>query len=86
MRRMHAFPLKTDVGYNPGMMLRDWFAGQALAGFLADGSQRKIAKAVEASADRSLIQDTAALASVINEQLASGAYALADAMLLERDK
>ena len=31
-----AFPMASDVsGHQPGMTLRDWFAGQALAGLLA---------------------------------------------------
>lgn len=33
MKRIHAFPERTDEGYDKdGMTLRDWFAGQALAG------------------------------------------------------
>ena len=37
---MNAFPIviPTDcAGYEDGMTLRDYFAGQALAGYLADG-------------------------------------------------
>lgn len=30
-----AFPISADEFYDRGMTLRDWFAGQALAGFLA---------------------------------------------------
>lgn len=30
-----AFPFKGDYVVHPGMSLRDWFAGQALAGILA---------------------------------------------------
>jgi len=32
----HAFP--TYPTHTPGMTLRDWFAGQALAGIMAQGS------------------------------------------------
>ena len=67
-----------------GMTLRDWFAGQALAGFLADSSQRLIAAAIEDDPDRALIQDSLAKAAVVNQQLAEGCYALADAMLAAR--
>jgi hypothetical protein len=35
-----AFPSKDEGGYYDGMTLRDWFAGQALAGRLANGSDR----------------------------------------------
>ena len=32
-----AFPIETtSTPYAPGMTLRDWFAGQALAGFMAN--------------------------------------------------
>ena len=64
--------------------LRDEFAMAALEGFLADGSQRLIAQALEEDPNRALIQDALALASVVNEQLAAGCYALADAMLRAR--
>lgn len=32
-----AFPLKYAIGMQPGMTLRDWFAGQALTGLIASG-------------------------------------------------
>jgi hypothetical protein len=36
---LYAFPQTTDVGARVrGMLLRDWFAGQALSGLLADPS------------------------------------------------
>lgn len=45
--------------FAPGMMLRDWFAGQALAGLLADpenmNSPEKNAKLAYASADALLV-------------------------------
>lgn len=37
----HAFPMASDLlGHTPGMSLRDWFAGQALASLLADYDSR----------------------------------------------
>lgn len=69
-----------------GMSLRDWFAGQALQGFLADSSQRLIAEALESDLDRPLIQDARAKASIVNHQLAAGCFALANAMIAERSK
>lgn len=85
-----AFPLGVPhmTEYQPewGMSLRDWFAGQAMAGFLADGSQRLVAQAIEQDAPLGLFQDASAKASVINEQLAIGFYQLADAMLAQRLK
>ena len=66
--------------------LRDEFAMAALTGFLADSSQRLIAQAIEEDENRALIQDTQAKAAIVNEQLAAGCYALADAMLAERNK
>lgn len=72
------------VKAGPGMTLRDYFAAQALIGFLADGSQRKIAFHVEKSADRALIQDDKAKTAIINQLIAEGVYLLADAMLAER--
>ena len=69
-----------------GMSLRDWFAGQALVGFLANGSQRLVAKAVEESEAGQNVADTVALAAIVNTQIAGGCFALADAMLAERKK
>lgn len=70
-------------GYD-GMTLRDWFAGQALAGFLADGSQRKIAASIEADLTWDDSADAETKAAIVNEQIAIGVYALADAMLAAR--
>lgn len=59
----HAFPVMTRIGdglrcADPGMTLRDWFAGQALAGLLAtpgqvfsDPSPERLAEACYAAAD-----------------------------------
>ena len=79
-----AFPRSASVFDDRGMRLRDYFAAQALTGFLADGSQRLIAQALEEDPNRHLIQDATAKAAVVNEQLALGCYALADAMLAAR--
>lgn len=61
-----AFPFPVAHGSNApkGMSLRDWFAGQALAGMCAH-------------------QDTWGLGV---PQIAEAAFALADAMLAEREK
>lgn len=66
-----AFPYVAEGGSDsglhaelrPGMTLRDWFAGQALAGHLAWGSDGEKA-----------------------DELAKGAYLVADAMLKERTR
>jgi hypothetical protein len=82
----HGDPVEPFTSARGGMTLRDWFAGQALAGFLADGSQRLVARAIEEGPNRHLIQDPSARAAIVNEQIALGVYALADAMLRERDR
>ena len=64
-----AFPTSS---INPGMTLRDWFAGQALSGFMADPSNnihRNAPTPEEACANTAL-----------------AAYNLADAMVAERAK
>ena len=35
MKDSYAFPTKSHLGPRPGMELRDWFAGQALAGLVS---------------------------------------------------
>ena len=77
---------KDDGGRAVNKSLRDEFAGQALTGFLADGSQRLVAKAVEEGEHGGNVADTVALMAITNAQIASGCYALADAMLTERTK
>lgn len=73
-----AFPLRSEHGGwfrgDPGMTLRDWFAGQALQGMLA--GQWNVE--VNATEPQTLANNTNALVG--------NAYALADAMLNERTK
>lgn len=38
MKDKYAYPTISNTGPRPGMELRDWFAGQALMGWLADGT------------------------------------------------
>ena len=38
MKDKYAYPTISNLGPRPGMELRDWFAGQALVGWLADGT------------------------------------------------
>jgi hypothetical protein len=59
-----AFPVSVHNPYNPGMTLRDHFAGLAMQGFLADGAAPSVSK----------------------ETISEMAYAMADAMLLERQQ
>lgn len=54
-----------------GMTLRDWFAGQIVAGMFAANNHRDVA---------SVGRDVA------NQAIAHGAYLMADAMLQERDR
>ena len=69
----NAFPACNEANVNDtiGMTLRDWFAGQAVAGLLG--------WAVEGRLDMDG-KDT------VGESLAFQAYGLADAMLAERSK
>lgn len=64
---------------DPGMTLRDWFAGQALAGVLAN-SENVAAGAEPTNSALSLRPQEFA------GWLATTAYAVADAMLAERSK
>lgn len=68
-----AFPLAPqDTHPEWGMTLRDWFAGQALAGLTANPEEAK------GTRNLSLAKTT--------ETAAKAAYLLADAMLVERAK
>ncbi len=63
--------------YYPGMTLRDYFAGRALAGIWGSGTSRTL----------NAIKKTAASTNSSHERvLAVMAYATADAMLKEREK
>lgn len=65
-----AFPVVAELNVrSEGMTLRDWFAGQALAGMLAHGPHQDLA--VLSSAD-------------LCAHIAGGAYDLAAAMLEAR--
>jgi len=70
-----AFPVTFDHGEckseSPDMSLRDWFAGQALAGMCASDYWSE-----NAQADKRIYTDP----------LANGAYAVADAMLKARER
>ena len=72
-----AFPVSHGTGSsyyaNPGMSLRDWFAGQALAGFV---SVPQLGAALQ-SMDRRGRDEL--------DVVATAAYQLADAMLKARD-
>lgn len=74
-----AFPSPDDGrpsdGY--GMLLRDWFAGQALAGFLAS-EDLKSKNAIVSMADKAGVDMASVRAAIV--------YAIADAMLAERAK
>ena len=69
-----AFPQFMGMATNPeGMTLRDYFAGQALAGMLADGERSKL---LSSNVD----DDEFAIFC------AGWSYILADAMIAERNK
>lgn len=65
-----AFPNLVDVSER-GMLLRDWFAGQALAGIIGKGEFQAFARGAIGS---------------IEGGLAGACYSLADAMLAARNK
>lgn len=66
-----AFPSSAGETAYPGMKLRDWFAGKALAVCLSDAGTDAIATALRTD---------------FPEVIARASYALADAMLKERDR
>lgn len=76
-----AFPLVLDAHGNltaesPGMSLRDWFAGQALAGLSASHELLL--------SNHDLVKEFGT--SGIDKLQASKAYRLADAMIAQRNK
>lgn len=65
-----AFPTRSGEFYYYGMTLRDWFAGQVLAGFLSSlGREERLSRSVSRA-----------------EVLAEQCYKIADAMLGEKEK
>ena len=70
-----AFPYAAEWGYQEGMTLRDWFAGQVLQGLVSDSNNLGAMK-------KAAIGDGLDL----SEYLSSAAYEQADAMLKERNK
>ncbi len=70
-----AFPVPAGVVARPGMSLRDWFAGQALAG-LGDWCPN--------NDDGSPVEPFTP--KTIRSRQVEWAYAVADAMLAEREK
>ena len=67
-----AFPVSRDpLGPNEGMSLRDYFAGKALAGWLASFPEDAKHPALVGSSD---------------DAIAKASYMLADSMLREREK
>jgi hypothetical protein len=60
MRKESAFPIRTDVPFNPGMSLRDYFAAKAMQTALADWDQnpsyQAIAKIAYKMADAMLME------------------------------
>ena len=69
----HSNDLRFDVpcGRSEGMSLRDYFAGQALAGLLANHAIIEQYKVFDAA--------------LVTKTVASGAYDIADAMLKARE-
>lgn len=63
---------QTGISQSCGMSLRDWFAGQALAGALA------ASQGVAVSDDET--------PEGLADRIATGAYLVADAMLKQREK
>lgn len=79
-----AFPVVYHDGdgqrYHNGMSLRDWLAGQALIGLLAEPVPEGGSAAVYILSGRSTFEGS------YEERFACAAYKLADAMLRERAK
>ncbi|QKC99158.1 hypothetical protein [Mesorhizobium sp. NZP2298] len=79
MTTKSAFPVPGAYGASDsGMALRDWFAGQALAGYLASVSTPEVMTLCSQAAKARGMEEEPFIAKV--------AYTFADAMLLERSK
>lgn len=75
-----AFPIAFDGRFGayeaaPGMSLRDWFAGQALVGLLANSGNNPVVAGLARERD-----------VTVDEFIAQMAFNAADAMLSEREK
>lgn len=70
-------PFPVEAHYT-GLSIRDWFAGMALSGICASINNEAMANAVTAAAKAHGVHE--------EEFAAKQAYALADAMLAEREK
>lgn len=73
-----AFPVSDGVDTFYGMTLRDWLAGQALAGIMANPVRWEQIAADYASGKKTYEQ--------CSQANATKAYSIADAMLAEREK
>ena len=70
--------------WEPGMSLRDWFAGMAITAFLSSGEmQNQLAIAVADGCTEKPEEDRR---KITREILANRVYRLADAMLAARNK
>lgn len=79
-----AFPMPAETGVHaghPGMSLRDWVAGQAMAAMVSDEAFRKDVEAA-------VVDDSTDCGRFINpkDAIAFNAYAYADAMLKAREQ
>lgn len=79
-------PANGWVQGNTDLSIRDWFAGMALQGVLADSALRTVGEEVAGSPNAAMLVDTDAIESVVNEQIAVRMYRIADAMIEARKK
>jgi hypothetical protein len=82
-----AFPIAHNTENYPqcpkGMSLRDWFAGQAVAGFIQDQQNLRILNEAVKKHNNGVGIDEAI---TLEGWIADGCYRLADAMLAAREK
>lgn len=71
----------TGLSTYEGMTVRDWFAGLAMQGSIADGALQRISASVAKESDSI---NAATVAHLTNQLLASMTYEIADAMLEAR--